>query len=57
MPIAHGDRNGVRTSTDFSTSARTGSFEQNTSACGLAFSARRRFARRVDFVSSVSTLR
>ena len=33
---------------------RTGSFDQNTSACGRPFSARRRFARPVDFVSSVS---
>ena len=54
MPFALGDRYGASTSRDFSTSVRTGSFDQKTSACGRAFSASRRFARPVDFVSSVS---
>ena len=35
MPFALGDRYGASTSRDFSTSVRTGSFDQNTSACGL----------------------
>jgi hypothetical protein len=39
---------------DFRTSVRTGSFDQNTSACGRPFSASNLFARPVDFVSSVS---
>ena len=34
MPFALGDRYGARTSRAFSTSVRTGSFDQNTSACG-----------------------
>ncbi len=54
MPWALGDLYDASTPRDLSTSVRTGSFDQNTSACGLAFSASSRLARPVDLVSSVS---
>jgi len=40
MPSALGDRYGASTSRDLSTSVRTGSLDQKTSACGRGFSAR-----------------
>src|SRR5262245_55067036 len=54
MPCALGDRYTASTPLDLSTRVRTGSLDQKTSACGRAFSASSRFARPVDFVSSVS---
>ncbi len=54
MPSAFGEWYEASTPRDFNTSVRTGSFDQKTSACGLAFSAMSRFAKPVDLVSSVS---
>ena len=54
MSFALGDLYGASTPRDFNTSVRTGSLDQNTSACGRAFSASSRLASPVDLVSSVS---
>src|SRR5262245_8201 len=54
MPWTFGDRYIASKPRDLRTSVRTGSFDQNTSACGRAVSASSRFASPVDFVSSVS---
>src|SRR5205814_4896734 len=54
MPSAEGDSYGVDTPRCLSASARTGSFAQYTSACGLSFSATRRFITPVLLDSSVS---
>src|SRR5688500_11107340 len=54
ISLADGDLYGASAPRDCSMSVRTGSFDQNTSACARSFSARRRLARPVDFVSSVS---
>src|SRR5215213_9972907 len=54
MPCDAGDWYDASTPRDFNTNVRTGSFDQKTSACGRPLSASKRFARPVDFVSSVS---
>src|SRR6266404_1317504 len=54
MPSAEGDTYGADTPRCLSASARTGSFAQQTSACGLSFSAMRRFVTPVLLDSSVS---